>query len=88
MFVIKKKSSIRSYLFKFGKFFVPNFYKSTSYPQQNTCWNVSIYWDNNDSLKRVVYCAKFFCHKIRSNTAGGIVLSSDLVYNNIYNYIK
>ena len=27
---------------------------------QNTCWNVSVYWDSNDSLKNVAYVAEFF----------------------------
>ena len=30
------------------------------YPRQNTCLNVSVYYDFNDPLKRVVYVAEFF----------------------------
>ena len=35
------------------------FIRIGSYYCQNSCWNVSVYWDPNDSFKRVVYVAKF-----------------------------
>ena len=32
----------------------------TRYPRQNTCWNISIYYDPDDSLKCFVHVAEYF----------------------------